>query len=149
MTSLKKKKKSQWSLGLTGLISLHFKGTSRVFSSTTIWKALILQHSAFWVVLTAVGDRRWRLLWGEKGKVDDLFGRTWCALPKQMPTGGYQSRWGFPGTAVKSWVAGWWVGWVWGILYNCLIPTVRSLKEWGNEIHPICLKIKNQIILSR
>ena len=37
-------------LGLTGLISLQSKGFSRVFSSTTVWKASILQHSAFFIV---------------------------------------------------------------------------------------------------
>ena len=36
-----------FSLGLTGLISLLSKGLSRVFSSTTIWKASVLWHSAF------------------------------------------------------------------------------------------------------
>ena len=37
-------------LGLTGLISLQSKGFSRVFSSTTVWKESILQHSAFFMV---------------------------------------------------------------------------------------------------
>ena len=37
------------SLGLTGLISLQSKGLSRVFSSTTISKASILQNSAFFM----------------------------------------------------------------------------------------------------
>ena len=36
-------------LGLTGLISLLFKGLSRVFSSTTVWKS-ILWCSAFFMV---------------------------------------------------------------------------------------------------
>ena len=36
-------------LGLTGLISLQSKGLSRVFSSTTIWKASILHPSAFFM----------------------------------------------------------------------------------------------------
>ena len=35
-------------LGLTGLISLHFKGLSRVFSSTTIWKQQRLYYYFFW-----------------------------------------------------------------------------------------------------
>ena len=40
-----------WSpLGLTGLISLQSKGLLRVFSNTTVSKASILQHSAFFVV---------------------------------------------------------------------------------------------------
>ena len=37
-------------LGLTGLISLQSKGHSRVFSSTILQKASILQHSAFFTV---------------------------------------------------------------------------------------------------
>ena len=37
-------------LGLTGLISLLSKGLSRVFSSTTVQKHQILQHSAFFMV---------------------------------------------------------------------------------------------------
>ena len=37
-------------LGWTGLISLLSKGLSRVFSSTTVSKASILQHSAFFLV---------------------------------------------------------------------------------------------------
>ena len=36
-------------LGLTGLISLQSKGLSRVFSSTTIWKAWGLRHSTFFM----------------------------------------------------------------------------------------------------
>ena len=39
-----------WSLGCTGWISLQYKGLSRVFSSTTHLKALILWHSAFFMV---------------------------------------------------------------------------------------------------
>ena len=37
-------------LGLTGLISLQSKGLSRVFSNTTVSKASILWHSAFFMV---------------------------------------------------------------------------------------------------
>ena len=37
-------------LGLTGLISLQFKGLSRVFSNTTSLKAAVLQCSAFFMV---------------------------------------------------------------------------------------------------
>ena len=37
-------------LGQTGLISLHSKGLSRVFSNTTVQKHQILQHSAFFIV---------------------------------------------------------------------------------------------------
>ena len=37
-------------LGWTGLISLLSKGLSRIFSSTTVSKASILQHSAFFLV---------------------------------------------------------------------------------------------------
>ena len=37
-------------LGLTGLISLQSKGLTRVFFSTIIWKALILWHSAFFMI---------------------------------------------------------------------------------------------------
>ena len=37
-------------LGLTGLISLQSKGLSRVFSNTTVHKASILWHSAFFIV---------------------------------------------------------------------------------------------------
>ena len=37
-------------LGWTGLIFLQSKGLSRVFSNTTISKAFILQHSAFFIV---------------------------------------------------------------------------------------------------
>ena len=37
-------------LGLTGWISLKSKGLSRVFSNTTVQKASILQHSAFFIV---------------------------------------------------------------------------------------------------
>ena len=36
-------------LGLTGLISLQFKGLSRVFSNTTVWKHSILQCSALFM----------------------------------------------------------------------------------------------------
>ena len=37
-------------LGWTGLISLKSKGLSRVFSNTTVQKASILRHSAFFIV---------------------------------------------------------------------------------------------------
>ena len=37
-------------LALTGLISLQFKGLSRVFSSTTVWKHQILLRLAFFMV---------------------------------------------------------------------------------------------------
>ena len=37
-------------LGLTGWISLQSTGLSRIFSSTTIWKASVLWYSAFFMV---------------------------------------------------------------------------------------------------
>ena len=40
-------------VGLTGLISLQSKGLSRVFSNTTVTKASILRHSAFFIVQLA------------------------------------------------------------------------------------------------
>ena len=38
------------SLGFTGLISLLFKGISRIFSNTTLWKHQFFWHSAFFIV---------------------------------------------------------------------------------------------------
>ena len=45
-------------LGLIGLISLQFKGLSRVFSNTTVWKHQFFGHSAFFMVqlFTSIHD---------------------------------------------------------------------------------------------
>ena len=49
-TILSKNIQNGFPLGLTGLISLQYKGLSRVLSSITIFKASILWHSAFFMV---------------------------------------------------------------------------------------------------
>ena len=65
-------------LGLTGLISLLFKGLSRVFSSTIVWKASILQCLAFFMVqlshpYTTIGKTIALTRWTFVGKVMSLF----------------------------------------------------------------------------
>ena len=58
----------QFPLGLTGLISLQFKGLSRVFSSTTIQNPSIIWHSAFFMIrlshpyMTTGKPKLWRIL---------------------------------------------------------------------------------------
>ena len=49
-TSVPPMNTQNWSLGWTGWISLQSKGLSRVFSNTTVQKASILLHSAFFIV---------------------------------------------------------------------------------------------------
>ena len=80
--------------GLTGLMSLQSMGLSRVFSSTTIQKVLILWHLAFFLVQLShlcitTGKTIALTIWTFVGKVMSLLfpslSRKWQPIPVFLP----------------------------------------------------------------
>ena len=88
-------------LGLTGLISLQFKGLSRVFSNTTVQK--ILQHSAFFIIQLShpymTTGKTIALTSGTfVGKVMSLLFNMLSRLEKEMATHSSTLAWKIPWT---------------------------------------------------